>query len=278
MFETWFRSFQLVKQSYAILKKDREMLLFPIISMTAIVLLFISYIIPFKAITGVDLPAPVDLTFLVAFYLISYFIIVFFNVGLISCARIRLNGGDPTFKDGITNASKHLHSILLWSMISATVGLILTMLTTPSKKRSLIQDSVVGFFRSILGMAWTLLTFFVIPVMIFENKGVFQSIKSSGQLFKKTWGETAVGSASINLIFGALALPGIFGFIGMLWCQSCSVTTRMGMLAAAILYWVILGISSSTLSGIFRTVLYEYATNGKVHEGFDTDRVQNAFA
>lgn len=245
------------------------MLLFPIISMTVIILVFLSYIIPFNAYTGLALPEQVNLTFLLLFYLVSYFIIVFFNVGLVSCARIRLNGGDPTFKDGITNARKHLRGIFLWAMISATVGLLLTALTGKTKKGS--------WLAAPLSSLWTLLTFFVIPVMIFENKSVFQSIKSAGQLLKRTWGETVVGSFSIGLIFGLLGLLGVIPFFAAFWCRSCSITIILPALAAVIFYWVFLGIMGSTLTGIFRAVLYEYATTGRIHQGFDVTSVQNAF-
>lgn len=271
MFETWARSFHLVKQSYAIFKSDKEMVWFPIISMTITFFVFLSFIIPL-ALMGVDDFTPAHYAFFFLYYIVSYFIIIFFNVGLISSARIRLQGGDPTFKDGITEAKKHIGRIFLWAVISATVGLLLRMLMDQLQKKSELLAAIV---TSLLGMMWTLLTFFVIPVMIFENKGVFEAITSSGRLFKKTWGETVVGSGSLGLIFLLLGLLGIIPvIIAFMSGSGAALLITVGLI---ILYWVFLGIMSSTLNGIFVAALYQYATTGKIPVGFDAESVQQAF-
>src|SRR4030042_14091 len=66
---------------------------------------------------------------------------------------------------------------------------------------------------AIAGGAWGLVTFFVVPVLVLEDKGVFDSIKESATLIRSTWGESIIGSGSILLVF---VLLGVLGFLGMM--------------------------------------------------------------
>lgn len=272
MFGTIGRSYRLVLESFNILRKDKEMMLFPVFSGIVGILVLISFILPlfFTGILGGDGAVGEALYYMVIFlyYLASYFVIVFFNVGLVYCARKRLKGQDPTFMDGINAAFSNLGKIFAWALISATVGMILRAL---SRRSGIVGRIII----SLIGMAWTLLTFFVVPVMIFEGKGVMESISKSGSLFKKTWGENVIGQFQMGLIFFILSLFGlIFPVIGVLTGNIILIAVAV---AVMVLYWVILGIVSSSLDGIFKTALYEYATTGVVPAGYSEDVIRNAY-
>ncbi len=271
MVNTFSRSYHLVKQSYAILKKDKEMMWFPIISGILTILLFLSFIIPLFVASSSFSSAYYGYLFL--YYIISYFIIIFFNVGLISCARIRLNGGDPTFRDGFVEAKKHFGQIVGWALLAATVGLILRIIIDKMEERSEILGAILV---SLLGTAWSILTFFVVPVMVFENKGVFSAIKGSGQLIKKTWGESLISTGGLGLFFFLLGLIGIVPIVLAVYSGSTIAITIT--VALAILYWIVLGVIGSSLNGILIAALYQFATTGKVADGFDEDVVKGAFA
>lgn len=255
------------------------MMLFPVVSGILTIIAFISLFIPFVIIalaTGISPPLFYLLFFV--YYLITSFIVIFFNTGLIACAHMRLNGKDPTFKDGLNKAWKHLTHILVWSLISATVGLILRIIIDRienSERLGPIGKLVGMIFIGLLGMAWSFLTFFVIPVMIFENKGVFASIKHSGFLFKKTWGENVLGQFSLGLVFGLLSLIGIGAFILAFLSGSFAVILVVGGLV--LLYWTILAILSASLNGVFVAALYNYATTGKVPAAYSSELIKGAF-
>ncbi len=272
MFDTFGRSYKLVLESFNILRKDKEMMLFPVFSGVAGILVLISFILPlfFTGILGGDGAVGEVLYYVIIFlyYLASYFVIVFFNVGLVYCARKRLKGQNPTFMDGINAAFGNLGKIFAWALISATVGMILRALS----RRSGILGRII---ISLIGMVWTLLTFFVVPVMIFEGRGVLESISKSGSLFKKTWGENVIGQFQMGLIFFLLSIPGlIFPVIGVLTGNIILIAVTV---AVMVFYWVILGIVSSSLDGIFKTALYEYAITGVVPSGFSEDVIRNAY-
>jgi hypothetical protein len=179
-----------------------------------------------------------------------------------------MNGKDPTFSDGITNAVRHLPKIAVWALISATIGVILSIIRDKS--------NVVGqFVSAILGVAWTLLTFFVIPVMIFEERGVFESIKESAVLFRRTWGETVVGQSGITLVFGLVAVAGLVPvFLALLTGNTPVIMAVIGLYLVLV---VILAIIGSALQGIFNTALYLYAKNGTVPAAFSSELIKNVF-
>ena len=263
------RSWELVKESWGVLRKDKEIMLLPVISGIVTILLLISFLIPGYYIYSQTGQFSVYLAALFfIYYFVSYFFIVFFNSAIVACAHIRLNGGDPKVRDGLRYASKHVGKIFLWSLISATVGIVLRLIS----ERSNMLGKVVAW---IIGLLWSLLTFFVIPVIIFEDKGVISSIKRSGQLFRKAYGEEIVGHFSIGLIFFGLALLGLIPlFIAFL------LKSILFMFAAGIffvVYVLVLGIISSSLGGIFVAALYSYASTGNVPSSFKPETVKNAF-
>ena len=116
-------------------------------------------------------------------YFFLFFIVIFFNTAIIACANIRLNGGDPTVSDGLRIASQNIGRILIWALISATIGMILQAIR---QRGGWVGKLIAGVF----GIAWTYVTFFIIPVLIYEKKGIASSIRRSASLFKQTWGET----------------------------------------------------------------------------------------
>ncbi|MDD1719225.1 MAG: DUF6159 family protein [Methanoregulaceae archaeon] len=269
MFSLLSRSWQLVRESFTVLEKDKEILLFPLVSGIALVLLAVSFILPviFSAASS-GITVALAAWFFVLYYIAS-FIVIFFNTGLVTCAKIRLTGGDPMFSDGIRNAVRHLPSIIVWAAIAATVGLVLRLI---SERSGLIGKIVVG----IIGVVWSLITYFVIPVLVFEEKGVIDSIKASASYFRKTWGETVIGQVSIGLIFFLLLLAGAVPVILTLFAGN--MTLFVAVSAVFIVYALIVLIISSALQGIFSTALYLYASTGKVPTAFTPELVANAFA
>lgn len=275
MFGRISRSYDLVCHSWQVLKKDKEIMLFPVLSGLCSIAVAASFVIPLVVLGAASQEQPEKgfgpiwylLSFL--FYLVSYFITIFFNVGVMHCAAIRMDGGDPTVADGFKGAFKHLGAILAWSFVAATVGMILRLI----EERAAIIGKIVA---AVAGLAWTLLTYFVVPVMIFEGAGVGRGVKRSVELFKKTWGETVVGEAGMGIFFGLLSLLGVIPIILAFYLAS---TGTMGLVGAillgsvAVLYWIAIAVIAAALQGIFHVALYRYAATGKVPSGYPEDLV-----
>ncbi len=269
---TWNRSIQIFRESLGVLRKDKELVLFPIISGIITLVLTLSFILPLAYFTGIKDGNwdnnPLYYVVIFLFYLVSYFVVIFFNTGLIACAHIRLNGGDPSFGDGVRYAAANLGKIAGWALISATVGMVLQAIR---ERGGIIGRIAAGIF----GLAWNLLTFFVIPIMIFENLGVIESIKGSAALFKKTWGENVVLRFSLGLIMFVLGLAGIIPLL--LAGLTKSVAVIIPVVAVVVLYWFALGILSASLNGIFAAALYNYARTGVVPQGYSPGVIAGAF-
>lgn len=272
MIDRIIRSFQLVKASWRILMEDKKLLAFPIIS-GIFTLLVIATFIPIAFFSNGWFSFSTNtvggIVFLFIFYLISYFVVIFFNVGLISCVYAKMNGKDMTVKEGLAAATSHLGSIIAWAVIAATVGLILHM----------IEDRA-GFLgqiaASIIGGVWSLVTLFVVPVLAFEDKGVFSAMKESLELFKKTWGESVVGTISISLVFAAIGFVGLLLVLGTLFIGS--TTLFFVVLALFFVLIAVLAILASAMQGIFTVALYTYAKTGSAPGIMPPGVIESAFA
>lgn len=267
---TFGRSVALIRTSLSVLKQDRELLIFPILSAIATLVLIISFIVPIFVsglLTQVTSSWVFQVVLLAVFYYITFSVAIFFNTGLIACADIRLKGGDPTVRDGLSAAWANLGRVLSWAAVAATVGLVLRLAADRSNTLGRIAIAIVGG-------VWSLATLFVIPAMIFEQKGVFDAIGESWRLFKGTWGENVIGNGGLGL----LMLPGLLLFVlAFLSIFAGNVYLTVGLLIAAVIGTAVLGVLYGSLHGIFVAALYRYAKDGTVSPGFGDDLVRNAF-
>ncbi len=276
------RSWELVKQSFAILRSDKQLMLFPVLS--AVACLIVTAIIA----TGgamVMLPAmtsaaasgehfnpnqsPAFLLGIFSLYVANYFVIVFFNVALVGVANSRLMGGTWTVRDGLELAWARKGTILQWAFVAATVGVILRTL---EERLGLIGRIIMR----VIGIAWTLACYFVVPVLAFEGLTPVAAFKRSSKLFRDTWGEKVIGGFSLSLISLLLALPGIG-----LWIAAIALGGVKGMIFGAalmILYFLMLSVFMSAVQGIFNAALYRYACFKQVPPAFSQDLIASAWS
>lgn len=271
---------ELVKASWAVLQADKELVVFPIVSAVALAVVSIAFLAPIFAagvldnllFRGGDSAGALTLLVGFAFYFVQYFIILFANSALIGAALIRLDGGDPTVADGIRIAWSHLPSILGYALIAATVGIILRALSR--SRRGL--GRIVG---SILGVAWNLATFLVLPVLIVEDLGPVQGLKRSAQLLRSTWGEQITGNVSITGLFLIAGLALTLLILAPAVYLSANVSPLFLGLGLGVLIpsYLLIALLNSTMSGIFAAAVYRFATQGEAGTFFPPSLVERAF-
>ena len=164
MFNSIGRSWELAKGSFRVLRSDKELLIFPLLSFVALVIVTLSFAVPFVLMGGITSAqnGQVNVTSYVlafAFYVVSYTVTFFFQTALVGAAMIRLDGGDPTVGDGMRIALSRLPQIVGYAVIAATVGMILRWIS----ERAGIVGSILG---GVLGFAWSIATFLVVPVLV----------------------------------------------------------------------------------------------------------------
>lgn len=270
------RSWHLVGSSWSVLRADKELLVYPVASgiatFAAVVLVFLVWM----GSGGLDRLdgdgfGILDIVMIYLFYFVVSTVVVFFNAALIAAANIRLDGGDPTLADGFRIAISRLPAILGWAAIAATVGLILQALRQ--------QGGALGSIASLIGnMAWSLITFLVVPILVVEGVGPKEAISRSASLLRKTWGEQIVGSFSIGLVVG-LAILAVAIVGGIVVFVLFGISDILGFIGIAVLVAsaIILGLIGSALSGIFNIALYRYASGKNADTFFPQETLAEAF-
>ncbi|MCX7034811.1 MAG: DUF6159 family protein [Arenimonas sp.] len=274
MFDKISRSWTLVKASAAVLRSDKELLLFPVISSIATLLVAATFMLP---VIGLRLFEGGEIGILgamvgFAFYLCQYFVIFFFNTALVGAAMIRLEGGDPTVADGLRIARSKAGVILGYAAIAATVGLVLQMI---SEKAGFLGKIVVG----LVGMAWTAASFLVVPILVSRDVGPVDAVKESIGLLKRTWGENVAGNVGIGMAFGLITMLVVVAVIAMVIAAAATGGATLAIVVAVIgaLAIALVAVIQAALSGIYSAAVYRYAVDGIAPAGFAGPQLQSAF-
>jgi hypothetical protein len=281
MFRRLSNSWRLIKASAAVLRSNKKLIVFPVVSMIGVLIVTATFAIPLflsgilDSATSGNSSDSVGIFGLIVgflFYLVTYTVIYFANSALVGAVMIHFRGGQPTLGDGFRTAAQHLGSIVGYALISSTVGMVL---------RWIAEKGIVGqIVSSLIGFAWNVSTYLVVPILVVEGVNPVEAVKRSAALLKKTWGEQIVGNMGMGAVFFLICLVLIFfGFIPLV--ILASGLNSVALLVAGILILiaaiVVLGLISSTLGGIYTAAVYRYAVEGSTGGYFDEDLVRNAF-
>jgi len=281
MFDRISNGFALARSSWAVLMKDKHLLVFPVVSGILFVIVVASFVVPLatlvdwnkvqqQANNGNRVP-PWAYAVAFAFYFCTYFVTIFCNSALLGCAFLRFNGENPTVGDGFRTAFARLPQIFAWALVSATVGVLLKVVEQAHEK-------VGAFIAGLLGTAWSIMTFFVVPVLVVEKCGPMEAVSRSVALLKKTWGEALVGRMGIGFVLFLLALPIILMFLagGYLMANGMVPVGAAMLVAGGVLLLIYLAVSAA-LHTILLAALYQYAADNRVPEGFERETFAGAF-
>jgi hypothetical protein len=274
------RSLDLARASWSIVRADKELLLLPVLSVASLVLIVGSLAVPVAVLGGFvsgatsGEPGAGSMFVALAFYVITYFITLFFNTALVGAAMIRMDGGNPRLGDGLRIAWERKGRIFGYACIAATVGLLLRA----------FEERVGWLGRLVLklvGVAWALATFLVVPVLVTRDVGPVAAVKESADLLRRTWGENLIGNVGLGLVFGISYFALAIVAVGALFLAS--QTGNAWLIGAVILLGLVafFGLSAlhATMQGVYSAALYRFAT---AHEtplpGFGPDLLEHAFS
>jgi hypothetical protein len=275
MFEKFSNSWKLFKAAASVLAADKELLIFPIISTIGVIIISLTFAVPMFLSNFFDTLFSNNfgiLGYVFLFYIVQYTVVFYANTALVGAAMIRLNGGDPTVKDGFRIANSRFGAIIGYALISATVGMILKALQR--------QKGLVRIVTSILGMAWNLATYLVVPILAVEGIGPVAAIKQSVSLLRRTWGEQVIGNFGLGFVFGIANLLVIIAAIPIiiLAINSQSIVLIASVVVIFFIILAILGLINSSLNGIYTAAVYQFASTGKSSSFFEDKMVKNAFS
>jgi ABC-type multidrug transport system fused ATPase/permease subunit len=284
MFERFYAGFSAARDCWEILRQDKKLLILPFLSGVACLVVLASFALPLavfrpqelQALLNDDVPAGVDKVrpwvwlLLFAFYFCNYFVIYFFNAALIHCALFRFRGMEATVQDGLQAAARRLPELLGWALVSATVGVIL-------KRIESANERVGQIVSALLGTTWTIVTYFVVPVLVVERVGPFQAIKRSAAILRDTWGEALGGRVGISWFLLPFWLLGIGLMVLGFFLMASVPVVGIAMMALTGIYMIVLGLVGAALETILLSGLYLYATQGEVPDEMDRATLQRAF-
>jgi len=268
-------SYELVKASGRVLLADRELLVFPLLSGAASVLVAATFFFPLFLVGGLREAAAslgvVEAVGVLAFYIVQFTVIYFFNSALVGAALIRLDGGDPTVSDGLRIAGERFGAILGYAVISATVGVILNTL---SEKAGVLGRMAVG----LVGLSWNLATYLAVPVLVARGIGPVDAVKESARLFKRTWGEQVVGTVGMGFAFGVAGVSlGLFSIALLAGVGTLAPWLLLPTVLLTVLTWVLFGLAAAALKGIYAAALFRFADTGEAGWGFERTTLTGAF-
>jgi hypothetical protein len=250
---TW----NLVSQSFRILRNDARLMLFPTLSAIGAAALALPFLLALFGMRPADGLHWGSTTWLLVFlwYCGASFITIFFNCALAACVQMRFAGEEPTLGEGLRRAASRIHTILLWSLLSATVGHVIRLI----EARTGWTGRLV---TRLFGVGWGMATYLVVPVLVMENQGVMDSIRRSAKLLKQTWGEQIISGLAFGWLGLLFAVPGIV--LGVLGANGYPI-----FLVPAVAWFATMIAAFTAASEIFTVALYRYATTGQAPTGYD---------
>jgi hypothetical protein len=270
MFSRIANAWSLARSSWAVLQKDRELAWLPVIGGVAALVVGALFFGPVIAMLG----GREDNAIPAAGYLLGFLgyvavatVFTLSRAAVIHGANLRMDGGDPTVGTALRGASAHWPSVAGFAAISVTVGLVLQAVRE--------NGGFVGAIVSWVGdVAWEVLTYLVLPVVVIEGVGTVRSIKGSAALVRRTWGEQVTANVGFGLLGLVLAIP---SFALVFVAGGTGGAVAIAALAVAVAWLVVVAATVTTLTGIFQTALYRQATGRSVPAEFDAAELARSF-
>jgi hypothetical protein len=206
-------------------------------------------------------PGPVLYAALFVTYVVETFIASFFAAALVAATRTAFHGEEPTVGRAMREAWVHKWPLLAWSVISAIIGVIIQAIESQD---NLIARILAGLFA----VAWSVMTYFIVPVIVFEDQSISGMFTQSASTFKNTWGESIGAMGAINIVTFLLVIPGALLGVGIFLVipGTVGLLTAIAVGFTGVIFGLLIG---KSLTGVAKTALYVYATENTAPEFFD---------
>lgn len=252
----------LTKDSVGVIRNHPRLLVFPALAGISSAFFFLLFLGPLVIAEMLG----ETLTYVVLFglYFVTTFLSTYFSAALVYGTNEAFHGREPAIGDSLRAVSDRLGPIAAWAVVAATVSVVLKSLEEA-------DNPIASVLVSLFSIGWSVMTFFVVPVLVFEDVSVASMFKRSGETFKDTWGETLGAGFGITLIVGVIGL----GLVALALAISVPVASAFAapgivltvlLVGGAIAFTSVLG---QTIWGVAKTALYVYAVEGTVPSEFD---------
>lgn len=265
-------AWRLSKASWQVLSKDRELIVIPVVAGFAAVAAFAAFALPGALLLpGNRAEATSDLALwilLAAGAITATWMIVLGQAAVVAGAAQRMEGGDPDIASAFAAARGRAFRLLQWAALATVVSFVLDVI----RERLGLLGSVVSWIGDV---AFQVMSFLALPVMVFENVGAIEGFKRSAALLKRTWGEQLSFSFGMGILSLVAIVPG--ALVGGLLLASGILPLQV-VGGVALVGWMALVLATtSALSAVFKAALYRYANQLPVDPAFDAEILSDAF-
>lgn len=270
---TFGDSWLLTKCAFRTIREDKALLVFPLVSGLAAVAILVMFVVGlfslsfWSGLSASNFQLVVGVLAIVVYFLL-WIVSIFFTGALIGAAMMKLNGGQPKFSDGIAAARGRIGRLIVWALIAGTVMILIRAI---SQRIRGLPGMIVGVAA---GVAWGVMTYFVVPVLMFEQETAWGSLKRSANLYLHHFGRTFVSNIALGLLLALGFVAAIvLGIVGAYLLFSGLVLVGVIVILAALVLFVFMMILSAAAEGVLVTALYRYATTGQVVPGLIPQRL-----
>lgn len=191
------------------------------------------------------------------------FISVTEHATIIARVMARFHGQRISNGQALRAALTKTPHLLAWAFINYVIVSIL---------RNVANRGIIGLLvGSLVRAGWLVASFFVVPVILFEDKGALASIKRSVQLCRGRWGENIVGNSALAVVSFVAVVADIV------------VATVIGLAFAPLGVFVgVLGLAAvlmvvTVASAAFNAALYWFAVTGQCPGQYSLVDLQSAY-
>lgn len=281
------RGWAITKQSWGVLRQDKHLLVFPVLSALVCLVVAAFMLGPWIAFIVMNAKdgsreaiesaaasrGPFSFVILFLTYFLSFSVVTYFNTALVACVMNRFRGEDSSAMAGIRLANRRLPRIFAWALVNATVGVLLNAL----KER---VGWLARFFLGGVELMWNVATFFVVPVLVVEDVGPIDAVKRSVDVLRKTWGESLIAQFGSSIVLAAAAVFAMVGGIAagvIAMMMTDSVVLLVSCILVGFLVASFIALVSSTLRVIMIAACYRFASTGESPAGFEPALLQSMF-
>lgn len=249
---------QILSASWQLLRADKSLLWLPILSAVSAVVAAVTLFLP----TFFGLHAA-GTTWQVGGYaggalaaFAASSVAIFFQAALVIGAFERADGGDPTVGGVLAQAWAKKGAIFSWALVTTTVGLAIRAV----EERLGWLGTILGFLG---GLAWAIVSFLVIPVVVAEGLNPLAALKRASQLLRDTWGtslRTTLRFGVIQVLALIALVVGVIAGVGLA-AAGNGPARYLGLLLAAvcIVGFIALTIVFSAITTYARALIYRHA-------------------
>jgi len=164
-------------------------------------------------------------------------------------------------------------TIIGWTLFCVFGLLFLVPLGRTLPRIPILGPHLGKLFLIVMGVTWALVTFLVVPVIVFEEQpNIWACLRRSEELFRRTWGEQIVGRGSVLVFMYVIAAIIIIPLIVAKHSGLVTVSTQQVMVGVfALSIFPVLAAFSVAIQSIFGAVCYSYAVTGMLPQEFSAE-------